>query len=73
MVIEAIATGVVGFCGGIGVAYLGSVRKVTRHCVDIEHLSQAVKVNAENHTKTLGLLTKVVDQNNLLIQKIIAK
>jgi len=73
MIVEIIGTGVVGFCAGIGVAYLGSVRKVTRHCVDIEHLSEAVKANAQNHTKTLGLLTKVVDQNNLLIQKIIAE
>jgi len=73
VIVEVIATGAIGFCGGIGVAYLGSIRKVVRHCVDIEHLSEAVRVNAENHTKTLGLLTKVVDQNNLLIQKIIAE
>ncbi len=68
-----------GLLGGVGSAHTFIVRKVNRNERDIAvnetrliNVEHQVRANAEMGQKQLELMTRIVDQNNLMIQKIIA-
>lgn len=68
---------IIGFLVGVGTSHIFILRKVNSHDVTLEQHTtrlRAVERSAEtahsHHDRTLELLTNVVNQNNLLIQKI---
>lgn len=76
-VVINILLAVIGFLMGVGTAHIFILKKVNGHDVIIgQHetrISNGERVAGiahEDHQATLRLLTKMADQNNLLIQKI---
>lgn len=74
-----LAMTIIGFLGGVGTVHLTvkediseNDKRITVNEKSINVLERGQITREEEQTATLKLLTKLVDQNNFLIQKLVA-
>lgn len=67
-----ILTFIVGLLTGALTVHMVVIPKINRHDVKIENIEKNCQGHRDEYKSAIELLTKLVDQNNLIIQSIIA-